>query len=265
MTALFAATCAAVIRRHPWGFAGAWIFAALAPSSSVLPLPTEIAAARRMYVPLAGVMAIAVVGVYLIGRQVLARVVPDARARQRAGVVAATLVAGTVAVAFAASAYGRNLDFRSEERLWRDTVEKRPDNPRARLNYGVILYTAQRFTEAEPQLREAVRLKDSSAPAHANLGSVLCALGKVEEGVSHLERALALDPDVHAARMATWARRTGSWAGGRRRPATSRRRSMRRLTRRSCSNRLGWLLATSPEDEVRDGAKAVEVANGRSV
>ncbi len=259
VTALFAATCAAMIRRHPWGFAGAWIFAALAPSSSILPLPTEIAAARRMYVPLAGVMAIAVVGVYLIGRQVLARVVPDARARQRAGVMAATLVAGTVAVAFAASAYGRNLDFRSEERLWQDTVEKRPDNPRARLNYGVILYTAQRFTEAEPQLREAVRLKDSSAPAHANLGSVLCALGRVEEGVSHLERALALDPKYTPAYG-----NLGEAYGQLGRRAQAARYFAKAVDAAPDTpfllSRLGWLLATSPEDEVRDGAKAVEVS-----
>ena len=42
---------------------------------------------------------------------------------------------------------------------------------------------------AERELREAVRLKDTNAAAHANLGPVLCALGKLDEGIYHLERA----------------------------------------------------------------------------
>jgi protein O-mannosyl-transferase len=256
---LFVATCAAVVRRNPWGFAGAWIFAALAPSSSILPLPTEIAAERRMYVPLAGVVAIAVVGGYLIGRRVLARVVPDPRTRQQAGGVAAALLAGAVAVWFAVSASQRNLDFRSEERLWQDTVEKRPDNPRARLNYGVILDSAERFADAELQLREAVRLKDSSAAAHANLGSVLCTLGKVEEGVSHLERSLVLDP-----RYTSAFGNLGEAYGQLGRRAQAARYFAKAVDAAPDTpfllSRLGWLLATSPEDEVRDGAKAVQVS-----
>ena len=38
------------------GFLGGWFFATLAPSSSVLPLATEIAAERRMYLPLAALV-----------------------------------------------------------------------------------------------------------------------------------------------------------------------------------------------------------------
>ena len=39
--------------RKPWlGFLGAWFFIILAPSSSVLPIFTEIAAEHRMYLPL---------------------------------------------------------------------------------------------------------------------------------------------------------------------------------------------------------------------
>ncbi|HET9316671.1 MAG TPA: hypothetical protein VFQ51_13840, partial [Vicinamibacteria bacterium] len=51
VAALFAATAWALWRRLPIGFAGACVFLLLAPSSSLVPLPTEIAAERRMYLP----------------------------------------------------------------------------------------------------------------------------------------------------------------------------------------------------------------------
>ncbi len=257
--ALFAASIVAVARRSPWGFAGAWFFAALAPSSSLLPLPTEIAAARRMYVPLAGVAAATVMAAYLAGRRVLPRLVPDASARRRAGFVAAFLLTGSVAAAFAVAAAERNLVFQSEERLWQDTVEKRPGNPRARLNYGVVLHGARRYDEAEIQLREAVRLRDSSAPAHANLGAVLCATGRPEEGIGHLERALVLDP-----------RYTSAYGNlGEAYGQVGRRAQAAFYFAKAVDvepdapfllGRLGWLLATSPEDGIRRGARAVEVS-----
>ena len=43
-----ALTTVAVVRRHPLGFAGAAFFLILAPTSSVLPIVTEIAAEHRM-------------------------------------------------------------------------------------------------------------------------------------------------------------------------------------------------------------------------
>ena len=257
--ALFAATLVAVARRSPWGFAGAWVFAALAPSSSLLPLPTEIAAARRMYVPLAGVAAAAVMAAYLTGQRLLPRLIRDPSARRRAGVAAAVVLTGSVAAAFAVAAAERNLVFQSEERLWGDTVEKRPDNPRARLNYGVILYEAQRLTEAEPQLREAVRLEDSSAPAHANLGAVLCATGRPEEGIGHLERSLAIDPKYTSA-YANLGEAYGQI--GRRAQAAFYFAKAVEVDPEApfLLGRLGWLLATSPEDGVRQGARAVDVS-----
>jgi len=256
---LFGAAVFAVVRRQAWGFAGAWVFAALAPSSSLLPLPTEIAAERRMYLPLAGVAVFAVVGTYLLGRRLLSRFMAAGTPQRLTGTAAAVLLVAAVAATFAMLTSDRSRDFWSEERIWRDAVEKRPSNPRARLNYGVVLTEARRFSEAEPQLREAVRLKDASAPAHANLGSVLCSLGRFDEGVSHLERALALDPG-DAAACGNLAEAYG--ALGRRAEAVRYFARAIELTHGTpfLLSRLGWLLATAPEDEVRDGARSVEVS-----
>ena len=256
---MLGATVVAIVRRQAWGFVGAWFFALLAPSSSVLPLATEIAAERRTYLPLAAIVTAVVVGGFLAWQRVAPRILPDARLRQRLGLAASLVIVGAIAIACGATTYARNLDFWSDEGIWRDTVEKRPTNPRARLNYGIDLYAAGRLPDAERELREAVRLKDSSAAAHANLGPVLCAIGQLDEGISHLERALALDPGytpAHANLAEAYAAR------GKR--ALAAQQFARAIEASPNSpfllNRLAWLLATSPEDEVRNGARAVESA-----
>jgi len=256
---IVAATVFALVRRQPWGFVGAWFFALLAPSSSFLPLATEIAAERRMYAALAGVVVVVVVGAYLIGRRLLDRLVADARARHAAGSIAAVVLVGGLVATLTVVTRGRNRDYWSEEHLWQDAVEKRPDNPRARLNYGVNLSLARRFPEAEQQLREAIRLKDTDASAHGNLGSVLCSLGRLDEGVAHLERAIALDAEYRPA----YGNLGEAYGALGRRDLAANYFALavaREPDNPFLLSRLGWLLATAPEDAVRNGPKAVEVS-----
>ena len=255
----FIVTVWAIVRRRRWGFLGGWFFATLAPSSSVLPLATEIAAERRMYLPLAALVVTAVIAVFIVGQRVLSMLVADTNRRHVIGTTAAAIVVIAVVAIYVPNTRARNRDFWSDEEIWRDTVEKRPTNPRARVSYGVDLYAAGRLEEAERELREAVRLKDTNAAAHANLGPVLCAQGKLDAGIYHLERALALDPDytrAHANLGEAYAAR------GKRASAAEQFALAVHFDPDNpfLLNRLAWLLATSPEDSVRNGPRAVELA-----
>ncbi|MHC4846335.1 MAG: hypothetical protein ACYTCU_09255, partial [Planctomycetota bacterium] len=69
MLGLFAATVWALWRRPALGFLGAWLFVILAPTSSVLPIVTEVVAERRMYLPLASVVVAAVISVHAAWRR----------------------------------------------------------------------------------------------------------------------------------------------------------------------------------------------------
>ena len=255
---VLAVTVAAALKRRPWAFLAATWFLALAPSSSVLPLATEIAAERRMYLPLASLVAAAVIAAYLAGRRVLPALVADPRRRRLVGTSLAFVLAGGVAFTYGTMTSARNRDYWSDERIWGDAVEKRPTNARARLNYGADLVKAGRAAEAAVHLREAVRLKDSSAPAHANLGASLCALGRLEEGVVHLERALALDPQYTQVYG-----NLGEAYGALGRHALAAKYFGLAVEATPDTpflmNRLGWLLATSTQAEVRDGARAVRL------
>jgi len=255
----FIATAWAIVRRQPWGFLGGWFFATLAPSSSVLPLATEIAAERRMYLPLAALVVGTVVVVFLSGQKAFSMLVTDTRRRRVIGMTSAGILVVAVIAIYVPNTLARNRDYWSDEQIWRDTVEKRPTNPRARVSYGVDLYAAGRLEEAERELREAVRLKDTNAAAHANLGPVLCALGKLDEGIYHLERALELDPDytrAHANLGEAYAAR------GKRASAAEQFALAVHFDPDNpfLLNRLAWLLSTSPEESVRNGPRAVELA-----
>jgi tetratricopeptide (TPR) repeat protein len=249
-----AATIGALLRRHPLGFAGAAFFLTLAPSSSVLPIVTEIAAEHRMYLPLAAIAATVVIGMYVVAT----RVMPSGAARR------ALRFAAIGAVAAAAIALGlltrqRNLDYVSQDALWRDAVEKRPSNVRARVTYGLELLKQRRYTEAETQLRAAVALDESSAPAQLNLGVVLASAGKFDEGIARLERALALDP---ANTQISGNLGEAYAAQGQFVPAV--KYFLLALETRPDDlfllNRAGWLLATAHDPQARDGPRAVDLA-----
>jgi protein O-mannosyl-transferase len=60
---LLIATLVAMKRWPAIGFLGVWFFVTLAPTSSIVPIATEVGAERRMYLPLLAVIALAVVAV----------------------------------------------------------------------------------------------------------------------------------------------------------------------------------------------------------
>ncbi|HUI05423.1 MAG TPA: tetratricopeptide repeat protein [Verrucomicrobiae bacterium] len=176
MAAALGATIWAWKTNSAWGFLGAWFFLILAPSSSVIPLDSP-AYEHRMYLPLAAVVVLGVLGIHtLIGRRTVA-------------------VVAALAVGLGFLTWRRNQDYRSELAIWQDTVVKRPDNPRAHSNLGIVLKSQGNLQEAIAQYKQALRLKPDYVEAHNNLGNALDRLGKVQEAIGHWEQALRIEPD----------------------------------------------------------------------
>lgn len=262
LAALVILTLAALSRKWPVGFLGAWFFVILAPTSSILPIPTEVIAEHRMYLPVAAVISLAVLGTYSLIRQLPARRQSAVFSARRLTFAAGLLAAAGVATMFGSLTYARNMDYWSNETLLADTVLKRPLNARMRIGFGAELLAQQRFAEAEVQLRAAVGLDAGSleiAQAHMYLGSALCAQNKVGEGIPHLEQALALDPTLSEAHGFL-----GEAYAGQGQLALAVEHFMRALEGLPDNpfllNRVGWIYATSARDDIRNGAKAVELA-----
>jgi Flp pilus assembly protein TadD len=210
---LILATILGLWRRPVFGFVGVWFFAILAPSSSVMPLVQQSVAEHRMYLPLASLMVLAVVGLYaLIGR--------------------GALYAGVgVAVLLTVLTLRRNEDYRTEASIWTDTVANCPDNARAHNNLGnalikvpgrlpdamtqfeaavrldpdnvvmrdnlgnILLHVPGRFSDAIAQFEAAVRTNPKYVKAHFDLGNVLITAGRLPDAVAEFQAALKLDPE----------------------------------------------------------------------
>jgi protein O-mannosyl-transferase len=224
VAALLALTVQATRRRSALGFLGAAFFLLLAPSSSFVPVALDPIAEHRMYLPLAAVIALVVLGV----RALLERATARPRFAGAALAVACVAALGWRTVE-------RNRDFASDLTLWSDTAAKRPGNPRAHTNLGLALlargeperalaeqleavklapdyaeaihnlgdayFRLSRFAEAEVEYRRALQRTPRSVESHHNLGQVLLAQSRPGEALEEFRRALELRPDLADVRV----------------------------------------------------------------
>jgi Tfp pilus assembly protein PilF len=189
LLALLAAT-AGLLRRHsPWGLCGAWFFLILAPSSSVIPITTEIVAEHRMYLPLAGVVVLVVGGAAGVGRAMLKSI----GGRGRTVVGAAVVLAATTALA--AATYRRNQVYGSLDAFWGDVAAKVPANAGAHNNLGNLALGRRNWKAAEAEYSAALALEPQYADAHGNLGVVLAHTQRSAAAIGHFEAALRYQPD----------------------------------------------------------------------
>jgi tetratricopeptide (TPR) repeat protein len=187
---LAAASIVLLVRNSPFGFLGAWFFIILAPSSSVVPVTTELIAEHRIYLSLAAVAAAAVFGIHAAWRAFGPRWGLGSRVSSAAGLLA-VMVAGA---ALGTATFVRNEAYTSALALWADTVAKMPDNAGARNNLGSALADQGRLPEAIAQYEEALRLVPGYDDPHYNLGNALAKSGRVEEAIDHYRTALRVRP-----------------------------------------------------------------------
>lgn len=182
IVALLLLTVTALIRRPMVGFLGSWFFITLAPTSSFVPIATEMGAERRMYLPLAALVVFGVMALRPLRRRVFY------------GLVA------LIAIALAVGTIKRNNDYASGVALLQTSVDRWPQG-RARFNLAVVLKAEGRFHEAEAQLRAAVV---DNPQAQYVLASGLYARGEFVAAFNELRAFLARNPpnqtDVSKAR-----------------------------------------------------------------
>lgn len=150
LAALLALGFSSLRRRPELGFGTLWFFLQLAPTNSLVPR-LDPANDRQLY--------LACWGPFLALAVAASRALPPPRARAAAGIVLA---------AFAVASVARQLDYRSEVRLWEASVREAPGNARARNNLGLAYQEAGRREDALEQYREALRLRPDYTKAGVN-------------------------------------------------------------------------------------------------
>jgi tetratricopeptide (TPR) repeat protein len=269
--------------REPWLLAGwAWYLIALLPVLRVLQVGAHAVADRYAYVPLIGLFVVIAWGVSMAAERW--------RLPMRAiGIVAAAVLAGLAGLSWIQAGVWRN-----SISLFSHALEVTPKNVVAHINLGAALEQAGRAEEARPHYEEAIAIEPTRAQAHHNLANILdfqghflealphfqeairlrprealprCSLGqalvgqgRIAEGLAQYAVAMELapaDPQPHyltgvaQLKQRQFAAAAGNFREGLR-LNPNHVKSLARLAR---------LLATAPDDTVRNGAQAIELAN----
>jgi tetratricopeptide (TPR) repeat protein len=181
--ALAAAAAWLWVRRPAAGFPAIWFFLTLAPTSSIVPIATEAGAARRMYLPLIGLVALAVAG----GARAAVRL----RRRRPVAWRVTGVATAIVLAALATETVRQNREYQSAETLWRGSLAEWP-SALAHLNLANALKAKGARGEVVEHLRAAAEL---SPIERYTLGAELVEEGRAAEAIPELERAMAENPD----------------------------------------------------------------------
>ena len=210
-----AVLAAAVQRLRPraiFSFAVLWLAAALAPSSTLLPL-REMVVDHRAYLGGAGVALAMGVWLWTPDRRFFAAAVlalMAARSWHYQRVLADPARAWEEAVRRApgspdawralAEAYAQRGDPRAEAAL-RQSIAVGPGDARGWANLAVRYAETGRWAEATAALQAAIRVDPGDPRLHDNLGLVLQAQGRLEEAAAAYEAATRAGPPLAQPRI----------------------------------------------------------------
>ena len=269
-------------RRHPYLTVGwLWYLGMLVPAIGVVQISYYAHADRYTYLPH--------IGFYVALTWLVAELGTNWRARR-------WLLAGASAVvlpALIASARVQTTQWRNTEALWNHALACDSANEVAHFNLGTFLIDRGRVDEAIAHLQRAVGIAPDDEEAHGNLGVALAKKGRLDEAAAQYERVLQIkpaDPVAHhnLGNLLLAAGRTNeallhfqaavghrptyaeAWVNlgtaclqlGRTHEAKAHFRRALEIEpeQTDAENNLAWLLATSPDAAVRDGAQAVALA-----
>jgi tetratricopeptide (TPR) repeat protein len=149
--------------------------------------------------------------------------------------------------------------WRDSETLFRHALAVTINNDVAENNLGIVFLRQGKVDEAISLLQAAVDLRPDNSPAHENLAKALLQKGQVPDALIHYRKLLQLQPDnieVHniigtvLIQQDRVAEGVEEW---------EKLLAIQPDNGNAMSN-LAWVFATSPDQSLRDGPKAVRLA-----
>ncbi|MEQ8839220.1 MAG: tetratricopeptide repeat protein, partial [Lacipirellulaceae bacterium] len=139
-------------------------------------------------------------------------------------------------------------------------VEAEPANTQHRMNLATAYLQLRQPEAALEAFDELLEIQPESLQAQSYAAEALASLGKLEEAVARLEKIVALEPKA----TQVWYR-MGQLAmqGGKMADAVEFLERTHELAPKdpTIAGNLAWILATAPDDSVRNGKRAVELAS----
>jgi protein O-mannosyl-transferase len=149
--------------------------------------------------------------------------------------------------------------WRDSETLFRHALAVTTNNDVAENNLGIVFLRQGKVDEAITLLQAAVDLRPDNSPAHENLAKALLQKGEVANALIHYRKLLELQPDnieVHNIVGTVLVQQ------GRISEAVDEWQKVLAIQpdNGNAMSNLAWVFATSPDDSIRDGTKAVQLA-----
>jgi tetratricopeptide (TPR) repeat protein len=149
--------------------------------------------------------------------------------------------------------------WRNSETLFRHALAVTTNNDVAENNLGIVFLGQGKVDEAISMLQAAVELRPDNSPAHENLAKALLQKGRVSEAIIHYRKLLELQPDNIEVHNIVGTVLTQQ---GRVREGVEEWQKVLTIQpdNGNAMSNLAWVFATSPDDSLRDGAQAVQLA-----
>jgi tetratricopeptide (TPR) repeat protein len=142
---------------------------------------------------------------------------------------------------------------------YQEAVDLQPDFAQARNNLGDALLRTGRTDGAIAQFQEALKIWPNSTMLRNNLGRAFLLKGQVHEAVAQFQKTLEIQPSFVKARnnLANALLQSGQVNEA---MAQFQKTLEIQPNNVDACRYLAWVLATCPEPSIRNGAKAVELA-----
>jgi tetratricopeptide (TPR) repeat protein len=191
LTLSWIAVAALLARRAPVAaFSMVWTLVMYLPVSNVVPLTPFFVAERYLYVPSFGVCLTVALGIEALHRSLAG---DGTKAWVRAapiGLAAVLIVTGAMRSAV------RNRDWRDGLSLWTSALRTVPEGSgKIHGELGLVLWELGRGNEAIRHLTRALDIGPEEADFHNNLALALLQARRPSEAIGHLRRALEMRPE----------------------------------------------------------------------
>jgi tetratricopeptide (TPR) repeat protein len=145
------------------------------------------------------------------------------------------------------------------------SLKSNPDNSEAQSNLGQTLTVQGKLEEAEPHFMAALKNRPNDSETHRRFATALMRQGRLAEALYHQRMALALSPKPNIKMRLDYVALLHQTGDLREAVAQLRRVLLLRPDSVEALNNLAWILATAPDDTLRNGAEAVRIAERASL
>jgi tetratricopeptide (TPR) repeat protein len=250
LAVLISITSAAVIlrRKAPYFITGwFWYLGMLVPVIGLVQVGWQGHADRYTYLPQ--------IGLYIAGSWALADLSVSWSHRRMVLGAAALFVIGVLSW----SAWIQTSYWRDSKTLFTHALAVTKNNDVAENNLGIIFLQKGQLDEAISRLQAAIDLRPENGPAHDNLAKALLQKGRLEEAMVHYRKFLEIEPHNVEARNILG---TALIQQGHVKEAIQQWQEALVIEPENgnAASNLAWVFATCTDASIRDGGRAVELA-----